>query len=386
MIRNASLYAGFLLDGSGEPFVKNAHIRVRNGFIEKVEPDRQDILEKPGVWDLSGRTVLPLLADCHAHLFMSGTTDLNARKRQAAADFSETRRIILDNLEKHRLRGIGSVRDAGDRDARTLRFKNSLKGPEKIPVRIHAAGAGWRSRGRYGTLIARSPATGQTLARAVSDRQEGSDHVKIINSGLNSLTEFAKETRPQFDLGEMTAAVEAARRLNLGVMAHANGKIPTQICVDAGCRSIEHGFFMGRETLRKMADKGVAWVPTAFAIKAHCLHLEKTGGNADVARRTLDHQLSRIRLARQAGVTVALGTDAGSPGADHGDAVLWEFQTLMEGGLTLEEATRAASLNGARLMGLENEGAVAPGMRARMMAVPGDPSMLPESLKRLRLL
>jgi imidazolonepropionase-like amidohydrolase len=386
MIQNASIYAGFLVDGSGEPFLKHIHIRVRNGFIDKVEPACGDILKKPDVWDLSGQTVLPLLTDSHVHLFMSGTTDLNARKRQTAAGFSETRRIILDNLEKHRLRGIGAVRDAGDRDGKTLRFKNSLKNPEKIPVRIHAAGAGWHGRGRYGKLIARSPFKGETLARAILDRQGDSDHVKVINSDLNSLTEFAKQTRPQFDLGEMTAAVAAARRLNLGLMAHANGKIPTKICVDAGCRSIEHGFFMGAETIRKMADKGVTWVPTAYAIKAHCLHLEKTGGNADVAQRTLDHQLNQIRLARESGVTLALGTDAGSPGADHGDAALREFETLMEGGLTLEETTRTASLNGARLIGLENEGAIAPGMRARMVAVPGDPFGLPESLERARRL
>jgi imidazolonepropionase-like amidohydrolase len=45
----------------------------------------------------------------------------------------------------------------------------------------------------------------------------------------------------------MRDAVAAADGRGLAVMVHANGKLPVEIAIEAGCRSIEHGFFMGRE-------------------------------------------------------------------------------------------------------------------------------------------
>jgi imidazolonepropionase-like amidohydrolase len=86
--------------------------------------------------------------------------------------------------------------------------------------------------------------------------KKGVDHIKIVNSGLNSLSCFAKETKPQFDSAELKAAVRADRQCGLKTMVHANGKMPVKIAVDAGCDSIEHGFFMGVENLHRIADRG----------------------------------------------------------------------------------------------------------------------------------
>ncbi|AQV01094.1 hypothetical protein [Desulfococcus multivorans] len=52
-------------------------------------------------------------------------------------------------------------------------------------------------------------------------------------------------------------------------MVHCNGETPVAIAVEAGCDSVEHGFFMGEENLRRMADMGTVWVPTAVTMKAY---------------------------------------------------------------------------------------------------------------------
>ena len=124
------------------------------------------------------------------------------------------------------------------------------------PVCVRAAGRAWHREGRYGRLIGRPPAEGLSVAEAIRQDGERGDHLKIVNSGLNSLTEYGRTTAPQFDLAEMSAAVKAAAERGLSVMVHANGEEPVRIAVMSGCRSVEHGFFMGRENLARMAEQG----------------------------------------------------------------------------------------------------------------------------------
>lgn len=69
-------------------------------------------------------------------------------------------------------------------------------------------GRAWHAAGRYGRLIGRPPAGG--LGKAVVRCGDRADHVKIVNSGLNSLKCFGKQTAPQFRASEMKAAVAAA--------------------------------------------------------------------------------------------------------------------------------------------------------------------------------
>jgi imidazolonepropionase-like amidohydrolase len=131
-----------------------------------------------------------------------------------------------------------------------------------------------------------------------------------------------------------------------------------------------------------MADKGVTWVPTVVTMSAYARIFEQTGRNPDVARRTLDHQLEQLAIARRLGVTVALGTDSGSPGVDHGAAVIEEMKLLMQAGYFLPEAISCATVNGARLVHGEF-GLIEPGRPATFVIVDGRPSTLPESLKKV---
>ena len=213
------------------------------------------------------------------------------------------------------------------------------------------------------------------------ERQEGNDHVKIVNSGLNSLTTFGKETPPQFEFDELKDAVQAARAAGLKTMVHANGYLPVSMAVQAGCDSIEHGYFMGRDNLKWMAEKGVTWVPTLFAMEAYSRFFRHGSLESEIARRNLDHQLDQVRMAKEYGVIIAVGTDAGSPGICHGQAIREEIRLLMLAGIPLEIAVQCATSRGAGLLGLEDEmGTLAPGMPATFVATKGGPERLPEAL------
>ncbi len=147
---------------------------------------------------------------------------------------------------------------------------------------------------------------------------------------------------------------------------------------------IEHGFFMGNDNLKAMADKAIYWVPTAVTMEAYCRYLKQIGKPADIARRNLDHQLEQLVKAGEFGVPIAVGTDAGSPGVNHGIAVADEMKLFMEAGYSLEQAVQCCTLNGARLLGVAEMGLLAPRMPATFIAVKGDPGGFPDSLKEIQ--
>jgi imidazolonepropionase-like amidohydrolase len=376
-----TIRAGWLIDGRGGPVRRNVRIAVKDGVIAGLwdAPAEPEGPAPEAIPDFSGCTVIPGLVDSHVHLTMSGSADEEFRKRLRAASYESIRRVIGDHLQDHLNLGVVAVRDGGGARGYARQCARSYPGP----VRVRAAGRAWHREGRYGRLIGRPPGKGLGLAEAIRRDGERVDHLKIVNSGLNSLIEYGKQTASQFDLGEMSAAVKAAAERGLSVMVHANGAEPVRVAVAAGCRSIEHGFFMGKDNVARMADRGVTWVPTVVTMSAYARIFEQTGRNPDVARRTLDHQLEQLALARRRGVTVALGTDSGSPGVDHGAAVIEEMQLLMQAGYSLSEAIRCATANGAPLTGGES-GPIEPGRPATFVVVEGGPSTLPEGLKKVR--
>jgi len=338
------------------------------------------------VEDLKSCTLVPGFVDAHVHLALSGTEDAGEREAQRKASLESSSTRIRDHLKEHIRHGVVAVRDGGDKDGHALVYKHRVLAKSPSPVAVKAAGQGWHASGRYGNLIGGSPQTGETLAQALARRGAENDFVKIVNSGLNSLTCFGAETASQFALEALVEAVKKAHGLGKKVMVHANGRIPVGWAVEAGCDSIEHGFFMGRENLEKMAERQTVWIPTVFTMAAYAEKLAGRSRESEVAKRNLDHQLDQIRLARRLGVPVGVGTDSGSLGVHHGQAFCKELQLLLTAGFTLEEAVQSATARGAALLGVEDHtGMLAPGKPATFVAVRGGPERLMEGLKSPRL-
>lgn len=375
------IFTSWLVDGTGGPIQSGVWLRLGSGTILSMGPRPPQNMPPGGGCDLSGYTLLPGLVDSHVHLTMSGTGDIALRRMQLESEYRDAAAMIDVHLRQHADAGVVAVRDGGDGAGHVLRFKTRPARP--LPVRVQSAGRAWRQGGRYGRLIGRPPKAGMTLAGAVAGDRPAPDHVKIVNSGLNSLTHFAKETAPQFSLEEMRAAVEAAAVRGLGVMVHANGRVPVATAVTAGCRSVEHGFFMGSDNLARMADSRVIWVPTAVTMRAYAQQLAPGSIEAQMARRNFDHQMEQLLMARRLGVRVALGTDAGSLGVHHGKALREEMAIVMEAGWSLSEAVQSGSSAAAPLVGGGYTGTVAPGHAATFIAIKGAPEHLPDSLGRV---
>lgn len=376
MNQSQLIRVGWLIDGTGGPIKQNRLVRIEKSIIHSIIRAENAHFDQSEVVDLSNYTLLPGFVDAHVHLFMSGTRDAAIRERQLNANYAFIKTVIADHLKQHYAHGVRAVRDGGDYGGYALRYKKERKAESAIPVQIKSAGKAWRQSGRYGKLIGRAPAEKQTLAAALKNQTKSADHVKIVQSGLNSLRHFGRVTPPQFGLRTISDAVKAAHQMNMKVMVHCNGREPVKLAIQAGCDSIEHGFFMGTDNLKRMADSGIVWTPTAITMQAYAEQLKPASREADMARRNLNHQLKQIALARQLGVVIALGTDAGSLGVHHGAALFEELNLFIQAGFTLAEAFKCATHNGAQILGLQNHGQIAVGMKASLIVFKGTPAEL----------
>ena len=148
------------------------------------------------------------------------------------------------------------------------------------------------------------------------------------------------------------------------------------MAVRAGVASIEHGSFLDEEGARMMAQRGTYLVPTLSAGETVVAAAESgrlTGLRAEKARQAGAAMRTAIRIAREAGVPIALGTDAGvGPHGANGH----EFTLMVEwGGFTPMQAIVAGTQNAARLLGWEDRvGTLRPGLLADVVAVAGDPT------------
>ncbi len=372
-----------LIDGSGTPIQKNVLLTIQDGIISSIEPYNSGNAPAE-ITNLYGCTILPPFVDCHVHLCMSGSTDEHLRKQQLTLGCEELYPRIAEHLHYHFSHGVLAIRDGGDRRGCTLHYKGAMSNTPQDPVIIKSAGPAWHEQGRYGGFIGRAPGSDETLATAIARENSQADHIKVINSGLNSLTEFGRETPPQFELDEIKELVRLAKQQGKKVMVHANGRLPVRMAIEAGCHSIEHGFFMGRENLKRMAEAQITWVPTAVTMHPfETLPDGESKPRSTIIQQIMRHQLEQMALAREYEVPVALGTDAGAMGILHGESFATEFKLMLKAGYSLPEAVRCASLNGAELLGLKEIGRIARGRPATFIVARATPAMLPRKVSYL---
>jgi imidazolonepropionase-like amidohydrolase len=198
-------------------------------------------------------------------------------------------------------------------------------------------------------------------ARAVVRRmtRAGADWIKVGATG--SIMQGARGLHSQITPEEMAALVaEAQRQGRAGVMVHAHSARPAEEAARCGARSIEHGIFLDEAAVAAMSAAGTWLVPTLSCTQADPGQLPETVAAA--------HRAS-VRLALDAGVPIAMGTD--NPVTPHAQ-VLDELRYLSRAGLGDAAALRAATFEAARLLGLaDDRGEIAPGKRADLVLLAG---------------
>jgi imidazolonepropionase-like amidohydrolase len=242
--------------------------------------------------------------------------------------------------------------------------------------------------GGHGWFLGREADGAEAVRHAVrSELKAGATCIKLMASG--GVYGHAEEPgSPQLTVEELRVAVEEAHKAGRRVAAHAYSIEAIGNALDAGVDSIEHGSFIDRDTAGRMRETGTYLVPTMSVYRAMSERGPELGAPEYIRRKTaevLEASREAFRLALEAGVPVAAGTDCGAPGHPHG-TLLEELMLMVESGASPVQALRFGTSAAADLLGLGDEvGSLEPGKRADLLAVDGDPTSEILALRDVRL-
>ncbi len=327
-----------------------------DGRIADIDPgDRAVELAARGLAVLRGAFLMPGLVDAHVHLFLDGAaTDPEARARYLKEPIEHLLETARRNARRSLACGVTLVRDAGDRHGINHRIRAEAARASSGLAGVRSAGCGIRAQKRYGAFIATEAGDDDEIRQAIAQRAADSDEIKLILTGLIDFAAGSVTDEPQFTFGQARLLVETVHACGRRTFAHCSGPKGLEIAVAAGVDCIEHGFFVTPQILERMARRGIAWTPTFGPVHfqwANAPALGWSSETADKLRRMLDDHAHHLKLAVDAGVPVLLGTDAGSVGVAHGDAVFDEIDRYREAGLSLEQILAAATSNPRRHFG-----------------------------------
>jgi imidazolonepropionase-like amidohydrolase len=378
------VHAGHLIADASKPAAGPSTITITDGRITAVAAGLNPAPAGARLVDLSDKTVLPGLIDAHVHLTgMPGEPFWNE-----AVNSEEWNTLVGAHNALVTVRaGFTTVRDLGSGRLNGFALRRAsdqglIPGP-----RMLAAGQALSTIGGHGDVSGFRPEVAAALdghntctgpdecaAKVREAAKLGADVIKFHATG-GVLSQGDKSLGQAFTDAEMKAICDTAHSLGLKAAAHAHADAGIAAAVRAGVDSIEHGTFASAATIRLMKERGTVFVPTLMAFTGIRERLGKgiyTPIVEDKVRMTLNEVGKAARLARQAGVPVVFGTDAGV--FEHGRNAQ-EFAQLVDlVGMSPAEALASATTAAARLLGLETQvGRIAPGYSADLIAVSGDP-------------
>jgi imidazolonepropionase-like amidohydrolase len=331
--------------------------------------------------DLGDRTLLPGLIDAHVHLFLHpGAEDLQT------VEESVPQRTIVAVLAARAdlMAGFTAERDMGTEGAGAAdtAVRNAINQGLVPGPRLRISGNAVDILGGHEDAIGYNPAQrvlpNATWANNAAELvtvirgqfKEGADFIKIYETGRDAFRDGKFSTPYQYTEAELRAAVEEAARVGKRVAVHATGEPGTLYAARAGVASIDHADQLSTETMRLMRDKQIFAVPT-FTISAY--FADHAGSPQQAARQhqMLELHAREFRAQLSAGVPMAVGSDVGP--FPHGTQAR-EFALMVEYGMTALTALQAGTLNGAKLLGWQDQiGTLKAGYFADIVAVPGDP-------------
>jgi imidazolonepropionase-like amidohydrolase len=366
-------------------------VLIRGNQIEAAGPvNTIKTPENARVIELPGMTLLPGLIDAHTHLLLhpynETTWDDQVLKESLALRVCRASNHARDTL----LAGFTTIRDLGTEGAgyadvgiKQAIDQKIIPGPRMLVVTRAIVATGSYGPKGFAPEIkihqGAEEADGATLQRVVRDQiGKGADWIKVYADSWNP----QKGGSATFSVEELKLMVETARSAGCPVVAHAMTKEGMRRAALAGVATIEHGDDGDIEVYRLLAKQNVALCPTLAAAEAMSKYRGwKTDSEPEPA--ALKSKRASFKLALEAGVTIANGSDAGV--FAHG-ANAREIELLVAYGMSPTQALRSATATAAKTLGLDSKiGTIKAGLLADVIAVAGDPTQDIGALRKVQL-
>jgi imidazolonepropionase-like amidohydrolase len=338
-------------------------------------------------------TLMPGLVDAHVHLVSSGAVGALEAVGTQSPDVIDAE--IERSLAAQAAHGVTTVRDLGDRDYRTLGFRDR---PAAGQPRIVAAGPPITVPEGHCHYLGCVAATPDEVRHAVADHHErGVDVIKVMASG-GFLTPGTDMFGAQYEVDVLRALVDVAHERGLQVLAHAHSVTGIETALAAGVDGLEHftgmtdqGPLLTDDLLDRVAAAGVTVDPTMgndFSLLDQlpppppqvAETMQRLG--VDLKQAFQQRYVDQGRM-RAHGVRVVPGVDAGAmPLKAHGNAWL-AVTDMVKSGYPVAEALAAGTSGAADACGVGDvTGRLAAGYDADLLVADGDLEADPAGLGR----
>ena len=425
------LDGGNLFDGRGGPVQSDSRIVVTGeeivcaGNAEScpAPDDAQSIELEDGSW------ILPGLVDAHVHFGQTGWFDGRPSSLDFSEEFPYEQTMARQKSEPERYyraylcSGVTAVFDTGGYPW-SLDLRAATEHNPKAP---HIAAAGPRITHAPPEAL-NLPAEQQYLL--LSDEEAGRAAVRFMAAfGADAIKVWFLRVREEEEeaIDSRVAAVgeEAAAR-GLPLIVHATSLREAKVALKAGAHLLVHGVddqLVDEEFLSLAREKGTIYTPTLLVSDGYRRMFEAVKRVAqpelDDPNRCVDEEtrqkilkspelynhpsvrafeldlktyrdrldaayarkVENLRRVHQAGITIAMGTDAGNPGTLHGPSIYAELEAMQAAGIEPAELLVMVTRNGARAMGREDIGTIATGNVADIIIVSENPL---QDVKNLR--
>ena len=377
--------AGRLIDPDSGTVLTNQVILIKDGKIVAmggVLPVSAD-----AKWiDLSDKTVLPGLIDCHTHV-ADGELDPEPfdHLRKTASQ------VVLESIPNARamlLSGFTTVRDVGTyRALNDVALRDAIARGTVIGPRMFVAGAYITITGGAGAMTGQAPdiqlpwdlhygeanSPWEVRQKVRLLAHNGVDVIKMLSTGA-VLTHGSSPGSIEFTEEELEAGVEEAKNFGLRVAVHAHAAQGIRNAILAGAASIEHAEMLDDELIALAKQRGTYLDMDIYDDEC----IQAGGKSGEMPDDFLQHEGDLARIQREnfgkavrAGVKMTFGTDAGV--CAYGTSAK-QFAFMVKYGMTPMQAIQAATSNAADLLGHANDlGSIKVGKYADLIAVSGDP-------------
>ncbi len=394
-----------LIDGTGSEPQAGVDIRIADGRIDEIGPDLT-VSAGAETIDGSGKYVIPGLIDAHVHMDAPIVFQLTPEEKA---------QVIENNPRAFLYNGVTAVLNVSSNVDWIFEQRQAEREGRLLSPRLYVMGRsftpvdGWGSR--HGGALADAD---DAVARARDYISRGTDGFKvIIEDGLGASGTYTRMSEEM-----MMAISKIAHENDVPIYTHAINLDEFHSAVAMSSTAIVHGLEdpipPGDAILQDMVENNVMFVPTHSLWEAFLRHDEAAADLDDpILRDSVPHFLldymqdpdyraeetrrflavadmpvyqwaedkipifsENIFKAHQAGVIVAAGTDAGGPVGFNfqGYNLPWEVKLFVQAGLTPMEALVAATLNGARVIGVEDQlGTVEAGKLADLLILTANP-------------
>jgi imidazolonepropionase-like amidohydrolase len=347
-------------------------------------PDGAEVIDATGTW------LIPGMMNMHVHLglVLPGKMEAELANESEAELALRMAAAARESLQA----GVTTIRLPGDQRHGDLALNRAIEKGQADGPRIFSAGESLVITGGHGSEKGKTYSDGpyELVKAARREISAGASWIKILISG-GIATDGGDIAEALMTPEEIAAVIDAAHRFGAKVAAHSGSAAATSIAVDAGIDSIEHGYFLDREVLRKMKRAGTWFVPTIVVSQPATAPFFERIGSPEWYLKRRDSvgkvHWEALQIAIAEGVNIALGTDQlPSEPNDGTTATAREAQYYVEAGMTPLQALRAATIEPARMLDASSDiGSLEAGKYADLLAVDGDPAQDITALRNILL-